>query len=336
MSLQKNRDPRVVASSDPATRRLTNIRPREVSLVDAAANGREFLIIKRKDAMAKKDKNLFKNANSNENAVTDNPAEGAEQAGEKPAENQKNEGDNSTVDVEIQKVFTSQVENDLKDVPLMKALASEQKDMFLAMSQALVSMAGSMDMIRSDLMSFANTDGGTGFLGAEVEKVEDNVRKQLEGVEDGVSDQTLGLLVDIVEKKGRKMRKTRLEKLKNIMSNLSNLVKELETESSSGSANGGARVSKDEQGSEGTQQNESVNKNENAGSTDQVVEKSAEQKTAEIVEAAVTKAVKPLQERLDKLEGTPNTSTSENADNTEEITKNAANKEESIFKGVIY
>jgi len=334
-ALEKNRDPRVAASPDPAIRRLTNIRPREVSLVDSAANGREFLIIKRKDAMARKDKTLFKNAVDDKTTTATGNTEPPKEEGDPVVDPPKKAADTTTqqTDVKIQKVFTAQVENDLKDIPLLKALASDQKDMFLAMSQALVSMAGSMDMIRSDLLSFADSDGLTKFMGEPIENLDDNVRKCMEGLEDGITDSALTALVDIVEKKGNKMKKARLTKLRNIMSNLSTLVTELETESNSGSATGGSSVSKDAQGSEsGTNKEE-----KSASSTDQKVEKSSDEKLAGVVEAAVTKAVKPLEDRLHKLEGTPNSSASENVDTTEDKKVNKSGKEEaSIFKGVIY
>lgn len=295
-----------------ATRRLTSVRPREVSVVDTGANGRKFLLIKSKDGILMKKNEIFKNEVSEKEPKTENAAESSE--GKKEVE---------AKDVVVEKLFQDQVAKDLDGISIMKALASEQKDMFLAMSEALFMFAKSADMIRADLMAFTNSDGETSLSANE------SVSK---GLEDGVSDAVFDSLVCIVEKKGRKMKAARLEKLRSILSSLGVLVQDLDNDSNKDY--GSENVKKEETKTETT---ENVVKSEEA-SEKQPEEKApeapaADEAKAPSVDEAVEKALKPLLDRIEKLESAPAKPSSVEADTTEETVTKA--ESDSIFKGVL-
>lgn len=343
------------ASENPedASRRLTNIRPREVSLVDSAANGRTFLLVKRKDAMSIKDKDLLKEDEQKpEEAAEAKPAEGAEakpaaegeaapasegsegeskpaaegessEGGEGSAESGSEEGAEAEGEEEqVEKHFQTQAEEVLQGVPVAKALAMEQKEMFLAMSDAMMSIAMSLDFIRSDIMAFAGSDGRTGFMGQEIAK-------------DASAAE--------VEKRGKKMKKSRLAKLKQAAEALNSLIKELDDESET--VNKGGSMSTEEKKTD-----EKVDKTAAAGNApegqaseaaNQETEKSADNSkplTQADLDAAVEKAVKPLQEKIEKLEGQPADSAAENGDDTEgeETNKSETETKKSLFSNVIY
>lgn len=325
MTIKKFRDPRVGETPEGATRRLTNIRPREVSLVDAAANGREFLIVKRKDAMKKKEQELFKSGASSNPPANESTTEGAGGDGKT---------EETPVTRQVEKHFVAMVEKDLEGVSVAKALASTQHEMFLAMSHALVQMAASMDMIRADILAFANSDGSTHFMGQPVEQLSPDIRKSIEGFEDGLTDSVFKSLVELVEKKGRKMKKSRLEQFKSLVEGLSDLAKELEGSEQDSANDGGSSVKKDQQGSNETQtktEDTATNKSAEAQTTEGGEGKTTDQQSSEgdtvtkgaddlakVVEAAVAKAVKPLQERIEKLEAEPAAPASEGTDSTED------------------
>ena len=298
-----------------AKRRLTNIRTREVSLVDSPANDREFLLIKRKDAMSKKELLLFKN----EAATKESPEITTTPDVEEKLET--TEGVETTI--ETQKSFTAQCSEVLEKVPVSKALAMDSKDMFLAMSDALLVTAGTLDLIKKDLEAFVASEGATGFNGKSIEKAE--------GIEDGITDQTAEKLVSIIEKKGRKMKGARMQKLQGILGSLQNLIKELEGDES--------KVKKSTESTEtATTAKDAVaapvvEAAATAAATTEATEgtKADAATEADVVEE-VTKALKTIQERLGKLEGRPVSAGSQEPNTNEDVTKSKGN---SIFAGVI-
>jgi hypothetical protein len=327
-----------------AKRRLTDIRPREVSLVDSPANGRKFLIVKRKDGMDK-DKLLFKDEDGKKSEET-NPSTESNTTPPKAEVTQPEGGDQKT---EITKGdFTKAIEKDLEGVSIAKALMSEQKDMFFAMSDALMSFAMGMDMIRSDLMSFADSDGSTGFAGEKVAKAAEGL------LEDGMSDATFGKLVALIEKKGRKMKGDRLAKLKGVLEGLSALVLELEEDAmdekkkddvKKEEGQAAAPEAKPEEAKEEAKPAEGEAKEEAKPEAEEAKPAEGEAKeeakpaeegseVAKIVEEAVKKAVKPLEDRLQKLEGTPAAPAAEQGEGTEDVSK-SEDKDESLFAGVL-
>ena len=340
---------------DDASRRLTNIRPSEVSLVDSAANGRTFLLVKRKGNMSKKkDKDLFKEGEKSEEAAEQTPAAGNEgtpaaegeskpaaEAGaseSKPAEGDSSASEGSSAESEesVEKFedhFKPQAEELLQQVPVAKALAMEQKEMFLAMSDAMMSVAMTLDFIRSDIMAFAGSDGSTGFMGQEIAK---------------------GLDSDEILKRGKKMKKTRLAKLKSAVESLNALMKELEDESENVNKEGGSTVTtKDEnkkvEGETETNKEASAaagNAPEGkAGETETNKEATSQKEEASQpltkadLDAAVEKATAPLKAEIESLKNAPADSAAEGSDDTEdeETTKSKDKKvEKSLFSGVIY
>lgn len=209
---------------DDAARILENIRTREVSLVDNAANGRKFLIIKNADADPK-DAKLFKDENEETPAdPTPKPEPKSEEVSPKEGEeNTEGEGEDDGEPVVIEKgEFSKFADAILQKVPISKALAMEQKEMFLAMSDALMQFSFGMDMIRGDLMTFQSSDGNTGFMGQEVVKALKEKNKNLSDAQ----------FTALVVKRGKKMKTARMDKLKGIMSSLDTLIKELEDDES--------------------------------------------------------------------------------------------------------
>lgn len=231
--------------------------------------------------------------------------------------------------------FAKLADKILETVPVAKALAMEQKDMFMAMSDALMSFCMGMDMIAADLMSFMSTDGKTGFMGQEVLKSE--LKKEFPEASDA----------ELVEKAGKKMKKDRLMKLKELATGLDSLIKELDDESKENVTKGGT-----------------VN-NQGKGQNDQETQKSADgaaaapatpatpaeqtpaaqaasgltaEQVGEIVTKAVEKATDPLKKEIEALKNAPAAAASEGGEGTEDVTKSAdgkGGKQESIFKGVI-
>ena len=344
------------ASEDPgdATRRLSNIRPREVSLVDSAANGHTFLLVKNKAA---KDKTLFKGEEEEPKAEEQTPAEepaaseapAAKDDGEKKpapapepepeaepaaasAEDESSSGEEEeSPDVEVEKHFILEAEKILERVPVSKALAMEQKDMFLAMSDAMMSIALSMDMIRSDLMAFAGSDGKTGFMGLEVVK---------------------GLSKTEIEKRGKKMRKTRLSKLKTAVESLNTLLKELEDESENVKKGGSTMTTKKDEKTVEEKTTKSAAGNapatEDNTSETETKKEAAKAEAAPAVEAeakpltkadldeAVEKATKPLKEEIEALKNKPADSAAEGAEDSEDVEKSETETKKSLWSNVIF
>lgn len=318
-------------SPDEAERRLDNIRPREVSLVDAAANGRSFLVVKRRDNMKPKpkDQSLFKGVvageKPEETVVADPPAAQPEGAAAAPAA------------VVEKGEFEKLADATLNAIPIAKALVMEQKDMFMAMSDALMSFAMGMDMIRMDLMSFMNTDGKTGFMGTEV------VKSALKVEFPEASD------AEIVEKAGKKMKKDRLMKLKELHASLDSLIKELDDEQSNENVTKGGTVNNQGKGKNDQETQKSADGAAAAPATPAtpVVETPAAvaapltaEQVGEIVTKAVDKAVAPLKTEIEALKNAPAAPAGESTDSTEEVVAKGADgkpagKTESIFKGLI-
>lgn len=336
-------------SDDPseAKRKLSNIRPREVSLVDSAANGRSFLIIKRSEDMKKKDKALFKG--EGEGGEGEQPA--AQPAGEEsataakpaaepaaPAVEGEEGAEPAAEETQVEKAFTKLAEETLQTIPVAKALVMEQKSMFMAMADALMGMAMTMDMIRMDLMSFVGSDGKTGFMGEEVVK---SVKAALKKAEPNLSED------ELTEKAGRKMKGDRMSKLKEAVGVLQTLVKELEGDTNV--KKGGETVSKEkkdqetQKGAEGSQA--AATETPAAGTPAAAAAPAAAEtevvKAADvqkIVDAAVEKATKPLKDEIEALKKAPAESASESGDETEDTETNKSKdgkKSESIFKGLI-
>jgi len=354
-------------SDDPSTasRRLDNIRTREVSLVDEGANGKEFLIVKNKgEGMGKKtekDKTLFKNDSPASQPVAEpastpegTPAPEATPADPAPAEPVAS-SEIAEPEVSIEKgEFSKSAENVLQEIPVAKALAMPQKEMFLAMSDALMQFSFGMDMIRADLMTFASSDGNTGFMGEEIMK---SLKAQFK---DGAEKD----FPVFVEKAGKKMKSARLDKLKGILSSLETLIKELDESQDSEVSKGGTMT-------DPKKNDEVTNKSTSGSKTELEIAKeaadAANAKVAELeksetpaeaapatpaseeetfkkadvqsmIDSAVEKATKPLKEEIETLKEAPADSSSEEGDGTEEVNKSAEGekKDESIFKGVIY
>ena len=336
-------------SDDPseAKRKLSNIRPREVSLVDSAANGRSFLIVKRSEDMKKKDKALFKGEGEAEGEKPEAKPEGAQPAdapkpeagtAEPPAAEGGEEGAEAAAEeVAVEKVFTKLAEDALQTIPVAKALVMEQKTMFMAMADALMGMAMTMDMVRMDLMSFVGSDGKTGFMGEEVIK---SVKAVLKKAEPNLTED------ELTEKAGRKMKGDRMSKLKDAVGVLQSLLKELE-----GDANvkkGGETVSKEKEKKDQETKKSTEGSSDAAATTETpAADATPESKETEvvkaadvqkIVDAAVEKATKPLKEEIDALKKAPAESASESSDETEDTETNKSKDgktSQSIFKGII-
>lgn len=338
-----------------AERRLDNIRPREVSLVDSAANGRSFLIVKRRDDMKPKpkDKSLFKGVVSGgkEGEGEQDPAaapaaDPAQDPAATPAAEGGKEGEAPAADPAASEVpvekgeFTKLAETSLSSIPVAKALVMEQKDMFMAMSDALMSFAMGMDMIRMDLMSFMNSDGKTGFMGTEVVKAA--LKKEFPEASES----------ELVEKAGKKMKKDRLMKLKELATGLDSLIKELDDEQQKGNENvtKGGTVNNQGKGKNDQETNKSADGAAAAPATpatpasetpaaQQAAGALTAEQVGEIVTKAVDKAVAPLKTEIEALKNAPAEPAGEGAEGTEEPVNKGADgkggKTESIFKGVI-
>ena len=326
---------------DKAVRRLDNIQTREVSLVDNAANGRQFLIVKRAGAQKEADKNILKGQDDTSQPTSATPAAPAAQSEE-------------LLPI-VKGDFSKLSEKILEKVPVAKTLAWPQKDMFFAMADALSSFCMGMDMITADIMSFANSDGKTGFMGVEVVKAA--IKKENPDMPEA----------ELVEKAGKKMKKDRWMKLKKMQDELAALVNELadENENETDVTKGGTMNTKTEntQGqpaapaaaAPAAQPTAPVAKEAPAASEAPAAQPApaaaapvaqaqgvtAEQ-VAEIVTKSVKAAVEPLQKEIETLKNAPAAPAGEGADGTEDVTKSAngggqapASKKESIFKGVL-
>lgn len=312
-------------SNDPteAKRRLSNIRPREVSLVDSAANGRQFLIVKRSGDMKKKDKTLFKGAEG----TTEDPSKTKE--ADPAAAPAAKEGEPAAPEAVVEKgEFQLVAEKTLEGIPVVKALAMEQKGMFMAMSDALMSIAMSLDFIRMDLMSFNNSDGKTGFMGEEVVKA-------LKAENPEASE------AELVEKAGRKMKKDRLSKLKGIVGSLESLIKELDDEQvqKGGNVDKKNEEKKDQETQKSTEgaPAATATPEKKEGEAAPAAAAASSGLTIEDVQKAVSAAVEPLKKEIETLKNAPAAPAGEGAESTEDMATNKSKggKQESIFKGVI-
>ena len=329
---------------DKATRRLDNIQTREVSLVDAAANGRQFLIVKRAGAQKEADKNIFKGQTDETQSPPATPA---------------TEELLPVVKGDFGKLADKVLEK--VKIPVGKSLAMPQKDMFFAMADALSSFCMGMDMITSDLMSFVGSDGKTGFMGTEV--VKSALAKEFPEATEA----------ELVEKAGKKMKRDRWMKMKKLHDELGNLVSELADENEKDVTKGGtdmntqtapagtpaapaaaapaapaaqvtqpaAAVSKDA-GAAAPAATETPAAQPAAAPAAQPVAQ-AQGATAEQVAEIVNKAIAPLKQEIETLKNAPAAPAGEGADGTEDVTK-AANgqpaaggsaSKASIFKGVL-
>lgn len=320
---------------DKATRRLENIQTREVSLVDQAANGRQFLIVKRAGVQKDADKNIFKGqAGETQPTSTEAPAA--------PASDE-------LLPV-VKGEFSKLGEKILEKVPVAKTLAWPQKDMFFAMADALTSFCMGMDMIAKDIMSFMDSDGKTGFMGVEVVKSALKVEFP-EATE-----------AELVEKAGKKMKKDRWMKLKKLQEDLTKMVDELADEENDNTnvTKGGTDMKTSTETPAGTPAAPAatapaapaaaVTKQADAPAATPAAEAApaatpaaapvaqAQGATAEQVAEIVNKAIAPLKQEIETLKNAPAAPAGEGTDTTEEVTKNAggaAGKKESVFKGLL-
>lgn len=330
-------------SPDKATRRLENIQTREVSLVDQAANGRQFLIVKRAGAQKEADKNIFKGQTDDSQPT---PAAPAAAATEELLPIVK--GDFSKL---AEKVLEK------AKVPVGKSLAMPQKDMFFAMADALSSFCMGMDMITSDIMSFVGSDGKTGFMGVEV--VKSALAKEFPEATEA----------ELVEKAGKKMKRDRWMKMKKLNEDLTNLVNELADENETEDVTKGgtdmntqtapagtpaapAAAAPAAPAAQATQPAAAVSKEAGAAAPAATEAAPAAQPaapaaapvaqaqgaTAEQVAEIVNKAIAPLKAEIETLKNAPAAPAGEGTDGTEDVTK-AANGQpaakQSIFKGVL-
>lgn len=327
---------------DDASRRLSNIKPREVSLVDAAANGRNFLVIKRSTQMKKKDQTILKSTTPAPEAGAAEPAAAAatppaaepatppaaEPAAPAASEPAATEPAATEPEVAVEKgVFAKMAEKILGGVPIAKALAMQQKDMFMAMSDALMSVCFTLDMISSDIQSFQMSDGKTGFMGEQV----------LKGLKTEFPQDTEEQLV---EKAGKKMKKERLAKLKQVHDEIGTLIKELDNEQVD-VTKGGTMGTKTEpviKSAEGAAAPAAAAATPATEGAAPAAQAAAGPVTLEQVTEAVTKAVAPLKAEIETLKGAPAAPAGEGTEGTEDVTKSAAagnGKQESIFKGIL-
>jgi len=347
VAVQKDVGAPVSQTPDEATRRLENIRPREVSLVDQAANGRSFLVVKRRQQLQSKNASIFKEANqptetTPASAATETPAvkEAPAQEPAAAAAPAVTETPAAAPAVETPVVvekgeFQKIVEGVLGNISVAKSLAFAQKDMFAAMSEALLGMAISMDMIRADLNAFSDSDGKTGFAGIEVMKAA--LKTEFPEASEA----------ELTEKAGRKMKKDRLMKLKQLHGDLDSLIKELDQDTEV--SKGGTVKTQPAQAQQET--------NKAAGATQEAAAPAAAPAAAQAaseqpaaapvaaaeqsiplsqVEALVAKAVKPLQDEITALKAQPAAPASEPAQGSEDVVTNkGAGEKVSLFKGII-
>lgn len=225
--------------------------------------------------------------------------------------------------------FQEMAEQTLSAIPVSKALVIEQKGMFMAMSDALMSVAMTLDMIRMDLMSFMASDGKTGFMGEEVVK-------SLKLAEPTLSDD------ELTEKAGRKMKKDRLVKLKEAMGIIGNLIKELDDEMEVNKGGQTMTAKKQDQETQKSTDGSVASASADTAATQAAATTEAKGETVSLtkeelntlVETAVTKAVEPLKKEIEALKSAPAESASEGAGSVEE-TEVSKSKQQSLFKGLI-
>ena len=278
--------------------------------------------------MKNKDKTLFKGDETTPAATTaasETPVVTTEEKTETPATPVAEVSKSAPVEAGP---FQKLADETLAAIPVSKALVMEQKSMFMAMSDALMGIAMSLDMIRMDLMSFLTSDGKTGFMGEEVVK-------SLKAENPTDSDATL------LEKAGRKMKKDRLVKLKEAMGIIGNLIKELDDEMDVNK--GGQTMTAKKQDQETTKSTEgSVASATAEQQPTQAATPTGDEKVSltkeelnTLVDTAVNKAVAPLKTEIEALKSAPAESASEGAESTEEVDVNKSKKQESIFKGLL-
>lgn len=327
-----------------ARRRFVKITAKEVSMVDEGANGREFLVVKAagntEDGMggkADKDKGLMKGG-----------ADAGELTVSKATDIVK------LIDAEVTKCVTLGT-----TVEVAKNVAPEQFGMFAAMADALDFCMRTMNAVRNDLVLFVQSGGTTGFMGEKVVKsttVEDKLAEARDEMTEKVAKAVAASFAVDVEahKRGKKMAKSRLAKLKDACMALTDLVKELDDEpvskeapvtttAAAPAAPAAPAAATTQQAAPAVTTAEAAPAAAAPAATTSApaaqvdVQKAVEQAVSGVgaaVEAAVAKAVKPLEDRLAKLESAPGKPAAEGANGTEEPAAKAAGKK-SLFAGVL-
>lgn len=316
----------IIDDERSAVRRLSHIRPHEVSLVDTAANGRQFLIIKRKgDDMAKKDEGLFKNVVGASATAAGAKPDGAA-AGTATTEGTAAAAATTEATVtkraEIFKGLKAKATE--KKVDIAKAVAPEQFDMFGLMADVMDSFSFNLDLMADDLKAFVESGGTTGFMGEAITKSLGGPEAAKMILEEGMSDGMFGSLLALVAKKGAKMKGARLEKLKTLVVDLQDLLKDLEPVTKAAPVAAAAAVV-----------------------VTPVAEPLSEAKVQELVNGAVTKSrdsmktehdavVKGLQDQITKLAAAPVAPAGEGANGTEEpVVTNKNQGKKSLWANVL-
>lgn len=310
----------VLDGSANARRRLSKIRAKEVSLVDEAANGRDFLIVKRRGEMsgkANQDGKVLKTTGGDNGDSTATPA----------------------ADKEVFKKLVAGVKEAFDKVTALpgdkdvtKMVHPDQFSMFTAMADALDWVANTLVLVKSDLVSFVQSGGTTGFMGEDVVS-QDVVAKKLEEFGDEFFTKAVAMVA--ITKAGKKMKKDRLMKLKDAVKALSDLVSEVD---------GDPTVNKEENVSKAATETPATSSDKGgapaapaaseSSAIEAAVTKAVEAATAKLGET-VTKSVKELGDRLTKLEA-PAKPAGQSADSTEEpTTKATGGKDKSIWAGVL-
>lgn len=260
-----------------AKRRFIKWKTREMSLVDDAANGRRFLVVKRKDSMKKNNKVLKTQTESNV--------------------------ESDVIEVvkftDISDEIRDLMRNASKfDVDVKKSLQPEQFDMFFAMALALDQFSSGMAMIRNDLFSFIESNGTTGFGG---QPVGENVAKRLTEC----MDNTITSVVDIlVEKRGKKMKGERMSMLKGIHKQLTDLITQLDDNITEADVSKKTDTAQADQKVEGTPSTDTNNSQTQANAQSNVTETQVDvaKSVADAVTASVTKALEPVTTKLSDIE----------------------------------
>jgi hypothetical protein len=175
----------------------------------------------------------------------------------------------------------------------------------------------------SDLKSFVESGGATGFMGEPVMKSLGGPDAAKMILEEGMTDEQFATLLSLVEKKGAKMKGARLEKLRGLVKGLSELLKEVD-----------ASITKSEPAADPA-----------AAATAAAAPASlSEEKANELISKALAAqktehegVVKSLQDRIAKLEAAPVAPGGEGSNTTEEpaaaVNKNQGKK--SLWAGVL-
>ena len=224
----------------------------------------------------------------------------------------------TTVVEKLASIFKSLKKNaDDNKVEIKKAVADEQFMMFMAMADALDWLTDTVKMISSDLKSFVDSGGKTGFMGEEVVKSLGGAEAAKMIVEEGMTDEMFEKLLVVVQKKGAKMKTARLEKFRGLVSGLQELLKDLEGEAPAPVA---------------TVEKSMKVEDVKAVVTEEVTKALAAQKTEN------EKVIKSLTDKIAKLEAAPVAPAGEGTDTTEEpvVTTNKSNQgKKSLWAGVI-